>query len=56
MTHALLNLQLHAEDLKDLALRGESLVKEVNNKVSLYNRAIKRRELKQEADHVKIHH
>lgn len=52
MTHALLNLQLHTEDLKDLASRGESLVKEVNNKVSLYNRALKRKEGKQEAEHV----
>ena len=49
MTHALLNLQLHTEDLADIALRGEALIKKVSNKVSLYNRALERQTDKQEA-------
>ena len=49
MTHALLNLKLHTEDLADIALRGEALVKIVSSKVSLYNRAIERQKKKQEA-------
>ena len=52
MTHALLNLKLHTEDLADIALRGEALVKIVSSKVSLYNRAIERQKKKQEATHV----
>ena len=50
MTHALLNLKLHTEDLADIALRGEALVKIVSSKVSLYNRAIERQKKKQEAE------
>ncbi len=42
MTHALLNLQLHTEDLQDIAERGEILLKKVNSKVSSYNRALDR--------------
>ncbi len=42
MTHALLNLQLHTEDLREVAERGEKLLKKVNSKVSLYNRALDR--------------
>ncbi len=42
MTHALLNLHLHTEDLKEVAERGESIMKKVNSKVSLYNRALDR--------------
>ena len=49
MTHALLNLKLHTEDLADIALRGEALVKIVSSKVSLYNRATERQKKKQEA-------
>lgn len=49
MTYALLNLKLHTEDLADIALRGEALVKIVSSKVSLYNRAIERQKKKQEA-------
>ena len=40
MTHALLNLKLHTEDLADIAQRGEKLVKAVSNKTSLYNKAL----------------
>ena len=52
MTHALLNLKLHTEDLEDIAVRGEALVKKVSSKTSLYNRALERQLAKQEVNNV----
>lgn len=46
MTHALLNLKLHTEDLADIAQRGEKLVKTVSNKTSLYNKALAKQQEK----------
>ena len=46
MTHALLNLKLHTEDLADIAQRGEKLVKAVSNKTSLYNKALAKQQEK----------
>ena len=46
MTHALLNLKLHTEDLANIAQRGEKLVKAVSNKTSLYNKALAKQQEK----------
>lgn len=46
MTHALLNLKLHTEDLAELAQQGEKLVKTVSIKTSLYNKALARQQEK----------
>ena len=42
MTHALLNLRLHTEDLQQIAEQGEQLVKKMCSKSSSYNRALER--------------
>ncbi|MCR5090365.1 MAG: hypothetical protein K6C08_12755 [Oscillospiraceae bacterium] len=47
MTHALLNLHLHTEDLQKIAEDGEKLVKTMCSKSSLYNRAIDRKREKE---------
>ena len=49
MTHALLNLKLHTGDLENIAVRGEALVKKVNSRTALYNRALEKQIAKQEA-------
>ena len=42
MTHALLKLNVHTEDIQDVAERGREIVKTLNNKVSSYNRKIEK--------------
>ena len=46
--HALMKKSLHTEDLRRIALQGETLIKAVRNKASLYNRAIARQQAKKE--------
>lgn len=48
LIHALMKQSLHTEDLKVVVERGQALVKHLNNKSSLYNRSI---EKKQEQEH-----
>lgn len=40
--HALMKQSLHTEDLYELAMNGQALVKTLCNKTSLYNRALAR--------------
>jgi hypothetical protein len=40
--HALMKQSLHTEDLRDIAVRGESLIKLISNKTTQYNRALER--------------
>ena len=48
LIHALMKQSLHTEDLIVVVERGQALVKHLNNKSSLYNRSI---EKKQEQEH-----
>ncbi len=40
MIHELLKQSIHTAELKELAERGQFLVKELSNKVRLHNRAL----------------
>ena len=46
MTHALLNLHLHTEDLQKIAEEGAEIVKTMCSKASSYNRTLERRKEK----------
>lgn len=43
LIHALVKQSLHTEDLSKIALEGQTLLKEVNRKVSCYKNALSRR-------------
>lgn len=43
LIHSLMKQSLHTEDLAGLALEGQVLVKQLSNKVWLYNDATKRK-------------
>lgn len=45
LIHSLMKQQLHTEDLAELAEEGLNLVKQVSNKVSLFNRATDRNKI-----------
>lgn len=47
MTHTLLKLDLCVEDARAIAEEGQRIAKELNNKVSLYNKALERQAQKQ---------
>ena len=51
MTHALLNLHLHTEDLQKIAEDGEAIAKIMCSKSSSYNRALERQREKEEKKH-----
>ena len=46
LTHALLKKDIHTDDLKNIAIRGQEIVKQLNSKVTSYNRALERYEAK----------
>ena len=50
--HALVKYNFSTADLSEIAERGHNIVKELNNKVSCYNRRIDRDNAKKEMPHV----
>lgn len=48
LIHALMKQSLHTEDLRNLAVQGQELVKTLCAKTTLYNRALERRLKKEE--------
>lgn len=53
LMHSLMKQSLHTEDLANLAMEGQTLVKQLSGKVRLFNAAMERRNNKQqEATHV----
>ena len=49
LMHSLMKQQLHTEDLSGLAEEGLALVKQVSNKVKLFNRALDREKSKDQS-------
>lgn len=48
MIHALMKQSIHTEDLREIAERGQTLIKTLCGKTSLYNRALARQAEKKE--------